>query len=144
MKEQDSFAEWAARMTGMSARSVERYAAIGERLDPDAAAMIRGTQFENSLGEIERLSKRDRAEQREIARMITRADEPLPSVQAAIDTLDGRASPPDAERDLAALQDRWNRAGGKTRAAFLKWLCEQDVLDRPKGGGRYWPKDEAT
>ena len=51
-----SFAADAAKKTGRSARTIQRKVAIGEKLDSEAADMLRGTKYENSQSVLKRLA----------------------------------------------------------------------------------------
>ena len=129
MTQTSGFTEWAAELTGMSLRSVEIYAAIGERLDSKAAGMLRDTAFADNLGELQALSRLERATQRRAAEMVTREKAPAKSIRAAIAEIEGRAAVEDpVDRQLAKLIDAWNRSGAKARNAFIAFLSEQKAL----------------
>ncbi len=63
-----SFAEDAAKKTGWSARTIQRKVEIGEKLDSEAADMLRGTKCENDQATLKRLADLPVQKQRERAK----------------------------------------------------------------------------
>ena len=63
-----SFAEDAAKKTGRSARTIQRKVEIGEKLDSEAAEMLRGTKYENDQSALKRLADLPVQKQRERAK----------------------------------------------------------------------------
>lgn len=126
MTQPEPWYQYIARHTGMSERAVRQYAAIGEALDADAADRLRGTPFENKLGEIEDLSRQAPEEQRAIADLLTREEDPVGSVADAIAILKGHvpaASKTTAER----LVGRWRRMPKADRRAWVMALTEEQA-----------------
>lgn len=120
-----------SRETGMSERTVQRYARIGNNLDKTAADILRGTPFENKLGELDELSRQAPDRQQRIAVLLTRSDSPAPSVAAAIAVLDGGT--PDKEEDegktLRLLTDRWARLPKTARRAWVMALPPEQAVE---------------
>lgn len=138
MTQPEPWYQYIARHTGMSERAVQRYAAIGHALDPAAADRLRGTPFENKLGELETLSRQAPDEQRQIADLLTRPEDPVGSVADAIAILKGHvpaASKTNAER----LVGRWRRMPKADRRAWVMALSDEqadelgDLLDERSG-----------
>jgi hypothetical protein len=128
-RDSQSFSAWAAALTGMSERSVERYAGIGERLAPTAIDWLRGTPFASIVAELEALSKLPEHRQRQVAVILARAEAPPASVRAALAEIEGRAVERDVDdAHLAKLLDAWARAGAKARRAFLEALRERGEI----------------
>jgi ParB family transcriptional regulator, chromosome partitioning protein len=62
-----SFTEDTAAKTGNTRRTIERKVEIGEKLDPQAAAMLKGTPIEDNQSELKAMSELPAEEQRENA-----------------------------------------------------------------------------
>ena len=63
-----SFANDAATKTGQSARTIQRKVEIGEKIDAEAADILRGTKYENSQSILKRLADLPIKKQRERAK----------------------------------------------------------------------------
>ena len=63
-----SFAEDAAKKTGRSARTIQRKVEIGEKLDSEAAEMLRGSRYENDQASVETLGRSPVQKQHERAK----------------------------------------------------------------------------
>lgn len=118
-----------ANRVGMSLRSTERYIALGELLDGDAADTLRGTPFEDSLKELDALSRHSPDKQRRIAALLTQGDPPAGSVAEAVAKMEGRAASEGGGEDklIKGLLDRWRRAPKAARRAFAESLEDGEV-----------------
>lgn len=127
-----AIADWYAEVALRSDRSVrviQREASIGERLWSDAADKLRGTAFEDKQAELEALARLAPPVQTKAAELVTRKTDPQPSIRAAIAFLDGRTKvQEEGDKKLLKLIDAWERAGKKTRVAFLDWLREHEMI----------------
>lgn len=127
-----AIADWYAEVALRSDRSVrviQREASIGERLWNDAADKLRGTAFEDKQAELEALARLAPPVQTKAAELVTRKTDPQPSIRAAIAFLDGRTKvQEEGDKKLLKLIDAWERAGKKTRVAFLDWLREHEMI----------------
>lgn len=138
MTQPEPWYQYIARHTGMSERAVRRYAAIGHALDPAAADRLRGTPFENRLGEIEALSRQAPEEQRQIADLLTRDEDAAGSVAEAIAIVKGHA-PAVEKTDAARLVGRWRRMPKADRRAWVMALSDEqaeelgELLDERSG-----------
>jgi len=65
-----SFTEATAAKTGRSSRTIERKVEIGEKLDPEAAELIRETKAENSWSQLKALIDLPAQKQREAAKKL--------------------------------------------------------------------------
>lgn len=125
-----AFADWSAKRVGMTPRSVARYAALGDLLDEQAADQLRGTEFENKLGELDALSRHAPDKQRRIVALLTAEENPATSVAMALAMMEGRAASENPhEAIVRRLSDTWDRGARRARIAFLDQLVERGVID---------------
>lgn len=75
--------EAAERCPHMGPRSAQRYAAIGDSLDPDAADALRETDIADKLTELDALSRQTPERQRRIATLLAAGDPEVTSVAQA-------------------------------------------------------------
>jgi ParB family transcriptional regulator, chromosome partitioning protein len=94
-----TFTKDTAAKTGQSKRTVERLVEIGEKLDPEAAAQLKGTAIENNLSELKSLAEQPAEKQRELATQIQAG-----IIKSIRDTL-WPASANSVEADNAELDD---------------------------------------
>ncbi|NLF16682.1 MAG: hypothetical protein GX595_05415 [Lentisphaerae bacterium] len=138
MTQPEPWYQYIARHTGMSERAVQRYAAIGHALDPAAADRLRGTPFENRLGEIEALSRQAPDEQRQIAELLTRQEDAVGSVAEALAIVKGHA-PSVSKTAAERLVGRWRRMKKADRRARVMELTDEqaeelaELLDERSG-----------
>lgn len=119
-----AFAESVAARTDMAMRTIARATAIGKGLDDVAAERLRGTAFEDNQKELEALARQARDEQAAIVDLLLRAEEPAPTVAAAVRIRRGTAAPKkEKESGPAALRKAWNRATPAARRAFLREIA---------------------
>lgn len=128
-----NLADWykgVARRLDRSVRSVEREAAIGGLLSRSAADLLRGSTFEQVLGELDLLSRQPVNRQRRIAEMLTRGPEPRPtSVMEAVLRLGNSSSATAATKPDAfgKLLDVWNRATPEMRRNLIARCSNEDL-----------------
>jgi ParB family chromosome partitioning protein len=131
--------ESVAERSHRSARTVQREAQIGERLDASVLDMLRGSPIADNQKELEALSKFGGSVQRQLAVKIAGGE--ARSVRAAHRLVSGAPETADEtdadQRAFDRLLDAWNRAPGKARARFLKQLCADGVLEPPGKVGGY-------
>lgn len=126
-----ALAEWYGEIAARSERAIrtiKRQAAIGERLDEEAADRLRGSEFEDNQFELEALSKRHAEQQRQVAAMLTDPDSPAGSVANALAALAGQpAEAADrAGRTIAKALDRFRRWGRSERREFVSGLSDAE------------------
>jgi len=94
-----SFARDTAAKTGKSPRTIERAVETGEKLDADAAEMLRGTPVENNQRELKAIADLPSEKQKEVAAEIKAGK--MASVRAK---KNGSGEPKKAEAGLKALK----------------------------------------
>lgn len=108
-----TFADDQAAKTGVDARTVRRSAERGEKVTPEALAMVKGTALDKGAF-LDRLKKIEPDKQAEyVAAEMRRASAPPPQ---APDREDDHF---DSERQVTELMAAWNKAGEQAREAFL-------------------------
>lgn len=126
-----SLASWydvVASRSQDSIRKIKQYTAIGEHLTDDAAAAIRGTEFEEKLNELEALSRLEADQQTVIVARLTCDKENRPTTVAqAVKIEYGHADKNERSKDdqqYSKLLDTWNRTSStKARNQFLDFLA---------------------
>lgn len=115
-----------------SRRTIMREASVGEKLDPVAVSKLSASPVADNLGELEVLSKFDRAKQAEIADVLATATAPVPTVGAAIRTMESGGSAQDTPGpdDLAynKLLWHWRSASASVRRRFIVHVLEEKDL----------------
>ena len=121
----ERFSANAAKTLRLSERTVQTAIRIADKLDREAAALIRGSVIETNQNELLLFIEMPAAEQRRAAAAI-RAGEAKTTAQARIAI--GVAKPlkndPQAKL-LATLHDCWRRASSRTRDKFLRDIGAQ-------------------
>lgn len=128
-----TLATWYAEVAVRSqrgARTIRREADIGARLTPESIERLRGSVIEDSLRDLDLLSKQGPARQAEIRALLTRAEAPLSSVAEALAVLEGRTLADRAapDRIIGRAVENYGRWPVVQRRAFLGRLPEEDIL----------------
>jgi len=115
-----------------SRRTIMREASVGEKLDPVAVAKLSKSPVADNLGELEVLSKFDRARQAEIADVLASTNAPVPTVGAAVRTMEkDRASEELPGPDDVAYNKllwHWRSASSAVRRRFIVHVLEEKDL----------------
>lgn len=118
------FAESVAARTDLAVRTINLSAAIGEGLDEAAADRLRGTHFEDNQKELELLAKQPTDEQAGVVDLLLRAEDPAPTVAAAVRIRRGTADPTKKQATAQhKLWKAWNRSTPADRRAFLRQIA---------------------
>lgn len=126
-----SFSQATAEKIDLGERTIRRATRIFEGLSAEVRARIHGTPLARKEGELYQLTQYDRDRQLTILDMCLRKADPVPSVKAAGDIIDGHIketlSEADAHRER--LYETWNRCKSKKgRKGFLDYLVEMGVI----------------
>lgn len=115
-----------------SRRTIMREASVGEKLDPVAVAKLSKSPVADNLGELEVLSKFDPEKQAKIADVLATTTAPVPTVGAAIRTMEktGSADAAPGPDDLAynKLLWHWRSASAAVRRRFIVHVLEEKDL----------------
>ncbi|MEM7046964.1 MAG: ParB N-terminal domain-containing protein [Pseudomonadota bacterium] len=112
-------------------RTIYRAVWLGEMLQPAAAEALRGTPWEDNQAALIKIASQEPKVQPKVAEVLTRTDDPPPSVPEAVGIATGTPLPrqaPKADQDFSRLIDAWDRAAAKTRRQFIDWLAENGGL----------------
>ena len=108
-----SFAKNAAEQSGFSAKTIERYVAIWDKLSADSRKRLFGTKLEDHQSELNNLSKEDKPTQKRILDMLL-ADEPeVNTVGDAIRAIKGGKPENYVEKQFRAFNNQiedWDQA----------------------------------
>lgn len=126
-----SFSQATAEKINLSVRAIQRDVRIFQGLTADVRGRLQGTPLARNQGELYQLTQYDRDRQLKILDMCLREADPVPSVKAAGDIIDGHTketlSEADAHRER--LYETWKRCKSKKgRKGFLDYLVEMGVI----------------
>ena len=115
-------------VSGLSRAGVYRDLQLADRLDPEAAEILRGTAVAGRRGDLERLAGRPARVQRETAARIRDTGATLAEALPPSHRPRRRADGP--RDDLAALKRLWVRADGDCRERFLQWVRRNPLKNK--------------
>ena len=125
-----SFSADAAAKTGLDETTIRRAVRIAENIAAPLRKRLAGTAIAKNQGDLLALAKLEPEEQPAIVDLVTRAENPLPTIRAAVAFAHGKTEQiKPEEKRRAALQDAWDRAGAKTRRLFVEHLVEEGFSD---------------
>ncbi len=122
------FAQAVAVRAPWGVRTIQLAAMIGEKLVPEAAALLRNTPFEDNQQELVSLAKLSPKTQEAVAELLTRSKEAPPTVAAALAILEGRKQADPEAKKLARLVDTWKRLPKAARRDWVQAL-PNDLAD---------------
>lgn len=124
------FSEEVAKKIGLSAATVDRGVKV-IKIVPDVRETIARTWLADSWADLKLLTTLPPEKQRGTVKRVLRANNPLPSIAAALRDLDGDAAPvPDNdEQQFRALRTAWRKASAAARKRFLAHLRETEAMD---------------
>ena len=115
-----------------SRRTIMREASVGAKLDPAAVAKLGQSPVADNLGELEVLSKFDGEKQSMIADALIKTTAPVPTVGAAIRSMEGEVQPEDAPGPDDVAYDKllwhWRSASSTVRRRFIVHVLEERDL----------------
>ena len=113
-----SFVEDTASSTPWSARSIRRYARIGERLDPSLREELAATPIARRTRDLEDIADMDADKQQDVLKRLQDADRPPVSLSALMTDPYRPSSPP--KSGLDKLRGVWAKTSKNNRRQFLK------------------------
>lgn len=124
-----SFAEYTAKVLGLSRRQIERMIACGDSVTPDEVRWIRAAPRRASFSDLEAISKTPPSHERSQA-VISFSNGEAKTIRAALKAqAPGAAAPKDpVEEQMKALLTAWGRASKAARLRFAR--AREDEIAR--------------
>ncbi len=121
---QATWFDMAAERLPYAARTLSRYATIGDAIDAEAIPALRQVEQARALNQLEQISRRPPDEQKRVVAALSREEAPAKSVGDAIREIGGaeKSEISEQEKILTSLTRLWAKADGKTKRAFSAHL----------------------
>lgn len=114
-----AFAPTVAEKLGISETSIRRAIRRSERIDPEVRKRIGTTWIANSGTDLDALIRLDPKDQRRVAAVMLRDEEPAKSVGAALVVLKLKKASSDKDKHLNALTALWRKTPTSAKRAFV-------------------------
>ncbi|MEQ8585124.1 MAG: ParB N-terminal domain-containing protein [Thalassobaculaceae bacterium] len=127
-----SFSKTKADKTGLSRRTIERFSKIGESLTPELRNALSAHPIADNQAQLLKLAKLPPETRTQAVGLLTRAEEPVATVQDAVSIIEKRPAPkqrPAYQKQYDTLYRAFHGANAKAKRMFLEQLLAEGELD---------------